>query len=75
MATMTATHQWVKHTVTPVHLITDADGEPMLDSDGQPVLIVDPDQQQVSEEDTVYGCMNCGEALVTALDQPCQEPQ
>jgi len=49
-------HVWVKHTITPVHTLDNSSGEP--------VIVVDPDQQVLAEENAVYGCMNCDLPLV-----------
>jgi len=65
-------HTWVKHTVTPVVVVTDSSGKPMLDSDGEPVILVDPDQQQLSEENTVYGCGACGQHISEAMHTECK---
>jgi hypothetical protein len=50
-------HEWVKHTITPVHTLDD--------QDGQPIILVDPDDQKESEENAVYGCNSCDLAFTT----------
>jgi hypothetical protein len=60
---MTLDHHWVKHTITPVHTVEG--------NDGRPVVFVDPDQQIIAEDNAVYGCDICGQAMVTVHDEPC----
>lgn len=62
--TATAQHTWVKHTLTPVLILPDLQGEP--------IIFVDPDQQTISEDHAVYGCDACGEALVDAMNTECK---
>jgi len=64
MQTMTKQHLWVKHVITPV--------EVLMDDDNQPVIIVDPDQQVIAEDNAAYGCDRCGESMVTHLNKPCE---
>lgn len=61
---MTAQHQWVKHVITPVTTLTD--------EEGKPVVLVDPDDQVISEDNAVYGCGVCMEAMATHHDKPCE---
>ena len=49
--TITKQHIWVKHTITPVSVISD---------EGKPVVFVDPDQQTIAEDNAAYGCDVCG---------------
>ena len=63
--TLIAQHEWVKHTITPVSVLPNDDGEP--------VVLVDPDEQAASEHAmTVYGCLSCGEPLATHHNKPCE---
>lgn len=60
MITETQHHQWVKHVITPVHLIDE-------------VVFVDPAEQDTSEGDAVYGCDRCGAPLsASTLGRPCE---
>lgn len=60
----TKQHTWIKHTLTPVLILPNDDGEP--------VIFVDPDQQAISEDHAVYGCDRCGQALVDNLNTECK---
>ena len=60
---MLATHTWVKHTITQVEVLPDDEGEP--------VVIVDPHQQVLGEEDAVYGCQVCELSFAEAFGHPC----
>lgn len=62
--TTTKQHIWVKHTITPVHVLQDDDGEP--------VVIVDPDQIPIAEEAAVYGCDLCGVPLWGYVGSECE---
>ncbi len=65
MHTVTDTkHQWVKHVLTPV--------EVLQDDEGHPVVIVDPDQQIISEDHAAYGCDRCGEPMAGNLHTQCE---
>lgn len=65
MSVMTKQHHWVKHTITPVAVLTDDDGDP--------VVFVDPDQQVISEEGAAYGCDACGVPMLTShLNTECK---
>lgn len=58
-------HAWVKHTITPVHILHN--------DDGQAAIFVDPDDQALSEENAAYGCMNCDLPLVEEnYDTECE---
>ena len=61
---MITSHAWVKHTITPIVVLSDDKGEP--------VILVDPDDQALSETDAVYGCMVCGEAMATHYNTDCK---
>lgn len=63
MHTVTTQHQWVKHVITPV--------EVLADDEGDPVVMVDPDQQTIAEDNAAYGCDNCGQSMATHFGQPC----
>lgn len=63
MKTMTLEHHWVKHTITPVSVIPD--------DEGNPVVFVDPDQQIISEDEAAYGCDSCGVPMVGNLHTEC----
>lgn len=70
--TITVQHTWVKHTITPVSVLSGIDGEP--------VVFVDPDQQVLSEQTAVYGCVACNEPMAGNHNTECQgeeedEPQ
>ena len=60
---MTAQHVFVKHTVTPVAILQDDEGEP--------VVFIDPDQVPVAEESSVFGCQVCGMGVREALESEC----
>lgn len=62
--TSTLSHSWVKHVITPVEVLTNDVGEP--------VVLVDPDQQIVSEDDAAYGCQNCGASLALEFHTECE---
>lgn len=64
MSVMTAQHSWVKHVITPVQVL--------VGDDGNPVLLVDPDQQTLSEEEAAYGCQNCGLSMVEGFGEACE---
>lgn len=64
MRTVTAQHMWVKHTITPVSVLTDDDGEA--------AIFVDPDQQTISEDHAVYGCDVCGKPMAGNLNTQCE---
>lgn len=66
MAVMTKQHTWVKHTITAVEILED--------TDGSPVVMVDPDQQELAEEDAAYGCNVCGKSLVGNFNTECEGP-
>lgn len=63
MQILTAQHTWVKHVITPVVVLTDERGDP--------VVMVDPDQQVIAEDNAAYGCDSCGEAMATHFGEPC----
>jgi hypothetical protein len=57
-------HVFVKHTLTPVEVLTD--------DSGSPVVLVDPEEQQNAEVNfTVYGCDRCGKPLSEAHGTKC----
>lgn len=60
----TKQHHWVKHVITPVAVLSGADGEP--------VVFVDPDQQEIAEQDAVYGCDNCSQPMATHFNTECE---
>jgi hypothetical protein len=62
---MVREHVWVKHTITPVSVLQDDQGEP--------VVLVDPDQQVISEDNAVYGCDRCGVAMVNNTNTECED--
>lgn len=62
-STDTLSHLWVKHTVTPVHVLQDSEEEL--------IRFVDPDDQVTSEFHAAYGCDRCG---VTMTPQEIHEP-
>lgn len=62
--TETKQHTWIKHTLTPVLIL--------VDDEGEPVIFVDPDQQTISEDHAVYGCDACGEPLAGNLSTECR---
>jgi hypothetical protein len=64
MTVMTTQHHWVKHTVTPVSVLSD--------EEGYPVIFVDPDQQIISEDDAAYGCDHCGVPLAGHFGTKCE---
>lgn len=64
MAVKTQEHIWVKHVITPVSVLDDGSGHPMV--------FVDPDKQRACEANAVYGCHSCGEALVDAYGTTCE---
>lgn len=64
MRTVTRTHLWVKHVITPVSVLPSDDGEA--------VIFVDPDQQIVSEDNAAYGCDACGLPMAGNLHTECE---
>lgn len=64
--TWPTTHHWVKHVITPVEVLADGVGDP--------VVLVDPDQQIISEDDAAYGCDQCGCPMAGNLKTPCPAP-
>jgi hypothetical protein len=56
-------HTWVKHTIALVEV---------LDDNGRPIVLVDPDQQALAEEDAVYGCQVCNEPLAGNFNTECK---
>ena len=61
----TTTHQWVKHTVTPVKVVSDP-------IDGGIYAITDPEDQMTAEEEAVFGCENCDAVLSPETSEmPC----
>jgi hypothetical protein len=67
MAVMTAEHIWVKHVITPVHVLEDDQGDR--------VVLVDPDQQIISEDEAVYGCDRCGVPMIeSTMHTECEIP-
>lgn len=63
MQTMVDTHQFVKHTMTPVSVLPD--------DDGAPIVFVDPEQALMAEEAAVYGCTVCGMGADQAMHEEC----
>lgn len=63
--TMTMQHTWVKHTITKVSALPD------LDNDQQVVVIEDPLDVQIAEQEAVYGCDRCGVAMPGNTDTTC----
>lgn len=63
MRVVTMEHEWIKMTETPVSVLSDDDGEP--------VVFVDPEQAEIAEDHAVYGCRVCGEAMATHHNKPC----
>jgi hypothetical protein len=61
--TVTTQHVWVKHTITPVSTLPDEGGEP--------VVFVDPMQQDLAEQDAVYGCQVCGQPMAGNYNTNC----
>jgi len=57
-------HQWCMITFTPVEVLGDAQG--------QPIVIVDPDTQLACEDKATYGCFACNEPLETHFNTPCE---
>jgi len=56
-------HQWVKITVTPISVLAD--------DDGLPVVFVDPDKAEGAELQASYGCFACDAPLDPTFDTPC----
>ena len=63
MSTKTRQHMWVKHTITPVSVIV---------LDGHYTVYVDPDIQEDSEMNAVYGCDVCNNPLITHFNTECE---
>ncbi len=60
-------HQWAKLTFTPVEVLED--------DAGNPVVMVDPDAQAFSDQEgTQYGCLICHEPLATHWKTICLGP-
>ncbi|MCA1807231.1 MAG: hypothetical protein LC687_05210 [Actinobacteria bacterium] len=51
---MTGIHNWVKHTVTQVSVISDPD------EDDAVIAVSSPEQVEEAEEKAVFGCSRCG---------------
>jgi hypothetical protein len=54
-------------TQTPVEVLPDAEGEP--------VVFVDPDQITIAEDQSAYGCGICGEPLIGNMGTLCSGEQ
>lgn len=67
MTVMTKSHIWVKHTITQVEVLSDLEGEP--------VVLVDPEQQALAEEDAAYGCQVCGRSMANNYNTECEGPE
>lgn len=63
MTVVTMEHQWIKMTETPVSVLSD-DG-------GEPVVFVDPEQAEIAEDHAVYGCRVCNQPMATHHNTPC----
>ena len=63
METTTVQHQWIMMTQTPVSIL--------FDDDGEPVVFVDPDMAQGAEVNAVYGCLNCDQYLSSHATAEC----
>jgi hypothetical protein len=59
-------HTWIKHTMTPVSVLTDDEGDP--------IVFVDPDQQTIAEDTAAYGCSTCGQPMVNNVHTQCEGP-
>ena len=66
MQTIVTQHVWVKHVITPVAVLDDGSGDP--------IVFVDPDEQTMAEESAVYGCGICYEPMATAFNTDCEGP-
>lgn len=64
--TMTKQHVWVKHVITKVEVLSD--------DDGSPIVMVDPEEQELAEEDAAYGCNICGKSMVRGFNEECEGP-
>lgn len=64
MNVMTKEHIWVKHVITPVSVLPDEEGDP--------VVFVDPEQQKISEDQAVYGCNICLNPMITHFNTECE---
>ena len=63
MRVVTMQHTWVKHVITKVEVLEGLDG--------QPVVMVDPEQERLAQEDAAYGCNVCGLSMANNFDTPC----
>jgi hypothetical protein len=64
METAVMQHTWVKHVITKVEVLPD--------DEGQPVVMVDPMQQELAEEDAAYGCQVCGQPMAGNFGSECE---
>lgn len=56
-------HNWEMITITPVEIVED--------EDGQPVVLIDPDKAAEADSNSMYGCRRCHEPLVDAYGTEC----
>lgn len=63
MKTLTAQHDWCKHVITPVEVLPD--------EAGLPVVLVDPDLQASAEDNAAYGCDRCGVSMAEGWTTNC----
>lgn len=56
-------HQWVKIVVTPIDVLPD--------KEGNPVVFVDPAKQRDTETQARYGCFACNEPLESNYGTEC----
>ena len=54
-ATKVRAHQWMQLVVTPVEVLEDAEGKP--------VIFIDPEKGEVAMHEARYGCFACNEGL------------
>jgi hypothetical protein len=59
----TLQHEWTMYTITPISVIVDEDGEP--------VIVVDPEARVDADAGSAYGCTRCHLPLGEGLNQLC----
>jgi hypothetical protein len=61
--TIVRQHQWVMYVMTPIEVLDDGDG--------QPIVVVDPDKREAAEGNASYGCFACSQPLQGNMNSEC----
>lgn len=61
--TMVRQHQWVMFTMTPLEVLDDGDG--------YPIVVIDPDKKEAAEHNASYGCFACSQPLEGNMNTSC----